>query len=93
LGEEENETSVDHPSTSSNGCEHSTNEAPTFLMYNKISTTISGKESPTLSANGGGLNSNENQKSNSKSDKKKNEKNRESAVWYESILNFKKVNF
>lgn len=49
--------------------------APTFLMYNKISTTIAGNESPTPSGN-------ENQKS--KSDKKKNDqKNRESAIWYE----------
>lgn len=51
-------------------------------MYNKISTTIAGKESPTPSINGGGsLNGNDNQKA-SKSDKKKNEKNRESAIWY-----------
>lgn len=59
----------------------STAGAPTFLMYNKISTTIAGKESPTPSASNG-LNGNENQKT--KSDKKKNDqKNRESAIWYE----------
>lgn len=86
---DENETSVDQPSTSNGINDNSTassvaaTAAPTFLMYNKISTTITGKESPTPSTtNGGGsLNGNDNQKT-SKSDKKKNDKNRESAIWY-----------
>jgi hypothetical protein len=46
-------------------------------MYNKISTTIAGKESPTPTTNGGSVNGNDNQKSN-KGDKKKS---RESAIW------------
>jgi hypothetical protein len=74
----------EEPSTSNgNGKSESptTAGAPTFLMYNKISTTICGSESPTPSASNG-TNGNENQKS--KSDKKKNDqKNRESAIWYE----------
>lgn len=85
---DENETSVDQPSTSNGINENSTassaaNAAPTFLMYNKISTTITGKESPTPSINGGSINGNDNQKA-IKSDKKKNDKNRESAIWYEN---------
>lgn len=68
----------EEPSTSNGNSEAST-AGPTFLMYNKISTTIGGKESPTPSASNGS-NGNENQKS--KSDKKKNDqKNRESAIW------------
>lgn len=84
LGEENK--SGEEPSTSNgNGKSESPTTAgataPTFLMYNKISTTIAGKESPTPSASNG-TNGNENQKS--KSDKKKNDqKNRESAIWYE----------
>ena len=84
LGEENKPN--EEPSTSNgngNGKSESPNTtgsagAPTFLMYNKISTTITGKDSPTSSTSNG----NENQKS--KSDKKKNDqKNRESAIWYE----------
>lgn len=66
----------EEPSTS-NGKSETSSSAPTFLMYNKISTTISGKESPTNSTNG-----NENQKNNKSDSKKKNDqKNRENAIW------------
>lgn len=80
LGEEKKPG--EEPSTStSNGNVESPAGAPTFLMYNKISTTIAGKESPTPSASNG-TNGNENQKP--KSDKKKNDqKGRETAIWYE----------
>lgn len=79
---DENETSVDQPSTS-NGINENSPSPPiqpsTFVMYNKISTTIAGRESPTPSTNGASLNGND---KNNKSDKKKNEKNRESAIWF-----------
>lgn len=72
LGDEK-ETNVDQP-TSSNG-DHPPAAPATFLMYNKISTTIGGKESPTPTTNGS-VNGNDNQKN--KGDKKKS---RESAIW------------
>lgn len=62
-------------STSNNGKGESAS-APTFLMYNKISTTISGKESPPL-----GSNSNDLQKLKGDNKKKSDQKNRESAIW------------
>lgn len=78
---EEPSTSNGNSNSKSESPNASTVGAPTFVMYNKISTTIVGPESPTPSASNG-TNGNENQKS--KSDKKKNDqKNRESAIWYE----------
>lgn len=54
-------------------------------MYNKISTTIAGKESPTPSASNG-----TNGSEKTKSDKKKNDqKNRESAIWW--VKNLRKI--
>lgn len=75
------ESKAEEPSTSNGNGESATAAvatAPTFLMYNKISTTIAGKESPPPSVTNG----NENQK---KGDKKKNDQKgaRESAIWYE----------
>ena len=82
---EENKAAEEATTSNGNGKSESPKSsvaaAPTFVMYNKISTTIAGKESPTPSASNG-TNGNENQKT--KSDKKKNDqKNRESAIWYE----------
>lgn len=64
----------EEPSTSNGKTEGSA--APTFLMYNKISTTISGAESPPLGSIG-----NDNQKSKNDNKKKTDQKNRESAIW------------
>jgi hypothetical protein len=80
---EENKADKEKPTTSNgNG-----DAAPTFLMYNKISTTIGGKESPPASLTNGTNGSGSEAKS--KSEKKKNEKNRESAIWYKKMINLK----
>lgn len=63
------------PSTSNGSPD--TSSAPTFLMYNKISTTISGQESPTTN----GMSGNEVQKPKGDTKKKNDQKNRESAIW------------
>lgn len=65
----------EEPSTSNGKIEGST-AGPTFLMYNKISTTIAGAESPPLTTVG-----NDNQKSKNDNKKKTDQKNRESAIW------------
>lgn len=65
---------ANEPSTS-NGKTEST-PAPTFLMYNKISTTISEKESSALGSGGS-----DNQKPKGDNKKKADQKNRESAIW------------
>lgn len=70
LGEEQPQ---EEPSTS----KADTSSAPTFLMYNKISTTISGRESPSNGMNG----SSDTQKSKGDNKKKNDQKNRESAIW------------
>lgn len=80
---EENKAAEEASTSNGNGKSESpkSSAAPTFLMYNKITTTIAGKESPTPSVSNG-TNGNENQKT--KTDKKKtDQKNRENAIWYE----------
>lgn len=91
---EENKSDGEKPTTSNGNGETNSNSpnnsAPTFLMYNKISTTtVAAKDSPPASLVNGTNGSAENSSSKSKSDKKKNEKNRESAIWYRHLLNFK----
>jgi hypothetical protein len=83
LGEENKPDGSDKPTTSNGNGESSA--APTFLMYNKISTTITGKESPTSLTNGTNGSGEGGQKPN-KNDKKKNDKNRESAIWYKNLF-------
>ncbi|KAL7033987.1 hypothetical protein ACKWTF_007807 [Chironomus riparius] len=78
---EENKSDAEKPTTSNGNGE---NGAPTFLMYNKISTTtVAAKESPPSSIVNGTNGNAESSNQKSKSDKKKNDKNRESAIWYE----------
>ena len=72
--------------SSSNGIVENNQQAPaTFLMYNKISTTIGGNESPQPPTNGGAQGTNDKtSKGDKENQKKKNDqKNRESAIWYE----------
>lgn len=92
LVDENNKKEGEKATTSnSNGNGNSDNQSHTILMYNKISTTIAGEETPMPVATTNGTNGNqENNQKSSKSDKKKNEKNqsRESAIWYEI---FKKI--
>lgn len=81
---EENKADKEKPTTSNgNG-----DSAPTFLMYNKISTTIGGKDSPPASLTNG-TNGSGSETLKSKNEKKKNEKNRESAIWYKKMINMK----
>jgi hypothetical protein len=60
-------------------------------MYNKISTTttVAAKESPPSSIVNGTNGNAESSNQKSKSDKKKNDKNRESAIWYKYIMNYR----
>lgn len=76
---EENKPDDETTATTNNGtAEASPGNAPVFLMYNKISTTIESPAASSASANG--TNGNENPKT--KGDKKKGDsKSRESAIW------------
>ena len=86
---DENKSDAEKPTTSNGNGEHA---APTFLMYNKISTTtVAAKESPPSSIVNGTNGNAESSNQKSKSDKKKNEKNRESAIWYKNIMNLRSI--